>query len=227
VEKFEINRYFRALTIGERTYTILFMILTKRQKQLLDYIKDEIQSNGLPPTISEMTKALKVKSKNAVAKLLASLEKKELISRDSKARGIKVFDEFGNEIRTGSMSIPLLGSVPAGGPVMVEENIEEWINLPSSLLRGRKDVFLLQVRGDSMINAGILEGDLVIVRPIREVRSGDIVVALLHDEVTVKRFIEIHNRKYLKPENPKYENIYPQDEWTIQGKVMGVIRRLE
>ena len=125
------------------------------------------------------------------------------------------------------VAIPLIGTVPAGSPVMVEENIEEWINLPSSLTRNRKDVFLLKVRGDSMKDAAIWEGDLVIVRPVREVKSGDIVVALLHDEATVKRFIEIKGRKYLKPENLKYQNIYPEGEWMIQGKVVGVIRQLE
>ncbi|MBI4050852.1 MAG: transcriptional repressor LexA [Candidatus Doudnabacteria bacterium] len=203
------------------------MTITHRQKELLDVIRDKIQSKGLPPTVSEMAKALGVKSKNAVAKLLAGLEEKGLIKRDGSARGIRVFDEFGNEVRSGTLAIPVLGSIPAGSPIMVEQHVEEWVNLPNTLLRGRKDVFLLQVRGDSMIGAGILEGDLVIVRPGREVKSGDIVVALLHDEATVKRFIEIRGRRYLKPENPKYENIYPEEEWTVQGKVVGVIRRLE
>lgn len=204
------------------------MDLTKRQKQLFEFIKSEVLNKGLPPTLSEMAKALRVSSKNAVSKLLSALQEKELIKRDGTARGIKVRDEFGNEVQSGSVAIPLLGSVPAGGPVMVEEHIEEWINLTNSLIRGRKDVFLLQVRGDSMIGAGILEGDLVIVKPTtREVRNSDIVVALLHDEATVKRYIEIGGRRYLKPENPKYANIYPDDEWTIQGKVVGVIRQLE
>lgn len=201
--------------------------LTKRQKQLFDFIAAEIKERGIPPTISEMARALKVKSKNSIAKLLSALEDKDLIKRDGTARGIQVFDEFGNEFQAGSVNVPLLGTVPAGGPVMVEENIEEWINLPNSLISGRKDVFLLQVRGDSMQGAGILEGDLVIVKPVREVRSGDIVVALLHDEATVKRFIEINKHRYLKPENPKYQNIYPEEEWTVQGKVVGVIRQLE
>lgn len=201
--------------------------ITSRQKQLLDFIKESVQARGLPPTVSEMAKALKVKSKNAIAKLLRSLEGQGFIKRDGTARGIRVRDEFGNEISAGLSSVPLLGTVPAGGPIMVEEHVEEWINLPASLTRGRKDVFLLQVRGDSMVGAGILEGDLVIVKPTREVRSGDIVVALLHDEATVKRFIEIRGRRYLKPENVKYENIYPEDEWTVQGKVVGVIRQLE
>ena len=203
------------------------MKITQRQKELFDYIKNEIQDRGLPPTVSEMAKFLRVSSKNAVAKLLSALEELELIKRDGSARGIRLFDGFGNKIMPGTFSAPLLGTVPAGGPIVVEEHVEEWINLPSSLTRGRKDVFLLQVRGDSMERAGILEGDLVIVKPTREVRNGDIVVALLHDEATVKRFIEIKGRKYLKPENPKYQNIYPQDEWTVQGKVMGVIRQLE
>src|SRR3989344_6274107 len=187
-------------------------MITKRQKELLDFIKDTIQDNGIPPSVSEMAKALRVKSKNAIAKLLSSLAAHGLISKDGTARGIRVSDEYGNEIRSGSIAVPVLGSISAGTPVMVEENIEEWVNLPSSLIRGRKDVFLLQVRGDSMIGAGILEGDLVIVKPTREVRNNDIVVALLHDEATVQRFIEIKGRRYLKPENPKYENIYPQDE---------------
>ena len=183
--------------------------------------------HGLPPSVSEMAKALRVKSKNAVVKLLRGLEEGKLVRLDGTARGIEVFDEFGNEIQAGAVAVPVLGSVPAGGPLVVEQHIEEWINLPQSLTRGRKDVFLLQVRGDSMTGAGILQKDLVIVKPTRDVRSNDIVVALLHDEATVKRFVEINGRKYLKPENSKYQNIYPEDEWTVQGKVVGVIRRLE
>lgn len=203
------------------------MELTNRQKQLFNYIKSQVQARGIPPTISEMASALQVKSKNAIAKLLRILEEQNLIRRDGSARGIQVFDEFGNEISAGSVAVPILGTVPAGGPMLVTEHIEDWVNLPDTLLRGRRDVFLLKVRGDSMIGAGILEGDLVIVKPTREAKSGDIVVALLHDEATVKKFIDINGRKYLKPENPKYQNIYPSDEWTVQGKVVGVIRQLE
>lgn len=202
-------------------------MLSSRQKQLLDFIKETVQENGFPPTLSEMARALRVKSKNAVAKLLRSLEDQDFIKRDGTARGIQIKDEFGNDIRAGAVPVPVLGTITAGQPIMVEQNIEEWVNLPNSLVKNRKDVFLLQVKGDSMVGAGILEGDLVIVRPTREVKNRDIVVALLHDEATVKRFMEISGRKYLKPENPKYQNIYPQDEWTVQGKVVGVIRELE
>lgn len=203
------------------------MKLTLRQKALLDYLVRTVREHGLPPTLSEMARALKVSSKNAVAKLLAALEDKGFIKRDGTARGIRVFDEFQNEIQAGTVVVPILGTIPAGSPIVVEEHVEDWVNLPHSLLRGRRDVFLLKVRGDSMSGAGILEKDLVIVKPTREARSGDIVVALLRDEATVKRFIEIRGRRYLKPENPKYENIYPEDEWIIQGKVVGVIRQLE
>lgn len=202
-------------------------MITKRQKELFDLIKKTIQDKGIPPTVSEMARGLGVASKNAVAKLLAALEEEGLVKRDGTARGIQVRDEFGNEVQAGVTAVPLVGTVPAGSPIMVEENIEEWVNLPSSLVKHRQDVFLLQVRGDSMTRAGILEGDLVIVKPVREVKDGDIVVALLHDEATVKRFVQINGRRYLKPENAKYQNIYPDDEWTVQGKVVGVIRQLE
>lgn len=203
------------------------MNITKRQKELLNHIIATVRDKGFPPTVSEMAKALGVSSKNAVAKLLSSLEEHGFIKRDGTARGIQVFDEHQNEVQAGAVAVPILGRIPAGSPLRVEEQVEDWVNLPQSLIRGRKDVFLLKVRGDSMVGAGILAGDLVIVKPTREAKSGDIVVALLHDEATVKRFLEIRGRKYLKPENPKYQNIYPQEEWTIQGKVVGVIRQLE
>jgi repressor LexA len=201
--------------------------ITKRQKELLTFIVQQIRDHKLPPSISEMAIYLKVKSKNAVAKLLDSLEKEGFIKTSGKARGIEVLNSMGEILQKGLIPIPLLGNIQAGTPHMAEEQIEEWINLPSSLIKGRRDVFLLKVRGDSMVNAGIYEGDLVIVRPTKDVKNNDIVVALLHDEATVKRFIQIKNRAYLKAENPDYKNIYPKEEWMVQGKVVGVIRNLE
>jgi repressor LexA len=201
--------------------------ITKRQKELLSYIVQQIRDHKLPPSISEMASYLKVKSKNAVAKLLDSLEEQGFIKTSGKARGIEVLNALGESLQKGLIAVPLLGHIQAGSPHLAEEQIEEWINLPSSLIKGRRDVFLLKVRGDSMINAGIYEGDLVIVRPTKEIKNNDIVVALLHDEATVKRFIQIKNRAYLKAENPDYKNIYPKEEWMVQGKVVGVIRNLE
>lgn len=201
--------------------------LTDKQNQLLKFIISEIRENGMPPSISEMATYLKVSSKNGVAKLLDQLEEKGYIETNGKARGITVLESLGQSLLKGLVRAPILGSIQAGLPTLAEENIEEWVNLPQTLTKNRRDVFLLRVRGDSMKNAGILEDDLVIVKPTKDVKHGDIVVALLHDEATVKRFIKVQNRVYLKPENDNYQNIYPKEEWTVQGKVVGVIRHLE
>ncbi len=201
--------------------------LTPRQKELLDFIIKQVRDHNLPPSISEMATHLKVKSKNAVAKLLSALEEGRYIKTSGKARGITVLNSLSESLEKGFIKVPVLGRVQAGSPHLAEEQIEEWINLPQTLIRGRRDVFLLRVRGDSMINAGIFDGDLVIVRPTREAKHNEIVVAILHDEATVKRFVQIKNRSYLKAENPDYKNIYPKEEWMVQGKVVGVIRNLE
>ncbi len=201
--------------------------LTPKQKQLLDLLSDEIRTQGLPPSISEIAKGLKLKSKNAVSKLLKSLEEKGFIRRSSKARGIEVLNPEGEAMGLGMISLPIIGRVTAGLPMLAEEQIEDWLNLPASLVRGRKDVFLLRVQGRSMKDAGILDGDLVIVKQQKLAEINDIVVALLDDEATVKRLVKKDNKFYLKAENKEYPNIYPEHEWSIQGKVIGVIRRLE
>ncbi len=201
--------------------------ITQRQKELLQFIIKQVREYNLPPSISEMATYLKVKSKNGVAKLLNALESEGFIRISGKARGIEVLKTLGESLQKGLIRVPLLGAIQAGVPTLAEEQIEEWINLPSSLIKGRRDVFLLKVRGGSMINAGIFEGDLVIVRPTKEAKNNEIVVALLHDEATVKRLVYVKNRAYLKAENPDYKNIYPKEEWSVQGKVVGVIRNLE
>jgi repressor LexA len=201
--------------------------LTPKQQKLLEYLTDEIRTSGLPPTISEMARSLKLKSKNAVAKLLNALQEKGYVRKSGKARGIEVLDPEGEGIGKGMFSIPIIGRVTAGLPMLAEEQIEDWLTLPTSLIRGRKDVFLLKVQGLSMKDAGILNGDLVIVKQQKIADVNDIVVALLEDEATVKRLVKKDNRFYLKAENKDYPNIYPEHEWSIQGKVVGVIRRLE
>lgn len=224
------------LTKGERSFTILYMserqdknleALSVKQAKLLGFIIDEIREQNMPPSISEMARHLKVSSKNAVAKLLNQLEQKGYIKNTGKARGIQILNSIGQSMQKGMVAAPLLGSIQAGMPTVAEQYIEDWINLPETLVKNRRDVFLLRVKGDSMKDAGILESDLVIVKPTKDVKTKDIVVALLHDEVTVKRFIKIQNRAYLKPENENYKNIYPQEEWTVQGKVVGVIRKID
>jgi repressor LexA len=203
------------------------MSITKRQQELLRYIIKQIREHNLPPSVSEMADYLGVSSKNAVAKLLRSLQEGGYIAVTGKARGISVLNSLNESVQKGMVRVPILGSIQAGSPHLAEEYIEDWINLPQTLIKSRRDVFLLRVRGDSMINAGIHEEDLVIVRPTQDVRNNDIVVALLHDEATVKRFVQIKNRSYLKAENPDYANIYPKEDWMVQGKVVGVIRNLE
>ena len=203
------------------------MSITDRQKQLLKFITKQIREHNMPPSISEMAEFLEVKSKNAVAKLLDALEGDGYIKTSGKARGITVLNSLSDSLEKGFIRVPVLGSIQAGSPHLAEEQIEDWVNLPQTMIKGRRDVFLLKVRGESMVNAGIYEGDLVIVRPTKEAKNNDIVVALLHDEATVKRFVQVKNRAYLKAENPDYPNIYPKEEWMIQGKVVGVIRNLE
>lgn len=205
--------------------------LTPKQKQLLDLLTDTVRNQGLPPSFSEMANILKLKSKNAISKLLKSLESKGYIRRSGKARGIEVLNPEGDAIGLGTISVPLIGRVTAGLPMLAEEQIEDWLNIPASLIRGRKDVFLLRVMGMSMKDAGILDKDLVIVRQQKTAEPNDIVVALLDDEATVKRLVKEKTSAgsafYLKAENKEYPNIYPEHEWSIQGKVIGVIRRME
>jgi repressor LexA len=200
--------------------------LTPKQKNLLDYLTDEIRTKGLPPSISEIASAFRLKSKNAVSKLLRALEEKGYVRTTGKARGIEVLNPEGEPLGRGMMSIPLLGRITAGLPMLAEEQIEDWLNLPASLVRGRKDVFLLRVQGMSMKDAGVLDKDLVLVKQQKIADVNDIVVALLEDEATVKRLVKKDNKFFLKAENKEFPNIYPETEWSIQGKVMGVIRQL-
>ncbi|MBI2607221.1 MAG: transcriptional repressor LexA [Candidatus Doudnabacteria bacterium] len=211
--------------------------LNHKQKKLLEFITDEIQGRGLPPSVSEMAAYLKVKSKNAVAKMLNVLEDSGLIRRSGKARGVEVLTAQGSVVSRGLINLPIIGRITAGLPMLAEEQIEDWLNLPTSLIKGRKDVFLLRVQGMSMKDAGILEKDLVLVKQQKIAEPGDIVVALLEDEATVKRLVKStkggsasggkDTKFFLKAENKAYPNIYPEHEWSIQGKVIGVVRNLE
>lgn len=198
--------------------------LTPKQRKLLSFIVREVRERRMPPTFSQMAKAIGVSSKNAVAKLLNRLEAAGYIHRNSSARGIEVVKTLGETLSLDTVSVPLIGQVVAGMPVLAEENIEGHAILPADLVGGFQNTFLLGVRGDSMKDAGILEGDRVLVRSGVESDHNDIVVACIEGETTLKRFIRRGGGAYLKAENPAYPDIHPASEWTIQGKVIAVMR---
>ncbi len=198
--------------------------LTARQQAVLKFISRFIEEHSYPPTYQEIADAFGIVSKHGVVRHLDALERKGYITRDNTlARSIRiVHPEY--TPATDTMQIPMVGRVAAGYPVLAEENIEDYVILPRTLVKSEGRYFALRVHGDSMINAGILDGDMVIVQSTNRARPGDIVVALIGDEVTVKRLVEQNGEKFLKAENPAYPNIYPRSEWRIQGRVVGLIR---
>lgn len=194
--------------------------LTQRQQQVLDFIRRHTRERGYPPSVREIGGALGLTSSSTVHGHLARLEGKGYIRRDpTKPRAIELVGE-----RTRVVSVPLVGQITAGQPILAVENVEETYPLPHDLV-GHEDVFMLRVRGDSMINAGILDGDLVLVRRQPTAQNGDIVVALLDDEATVKRFYRESGRVRLQPENDAMEPIIAGDV-AILGKVIGLFRRM-
>ncbi len=199
--------------------------LTEKQKQILKLIADKVKDVGFPPTMQELADELGVKSKNAIFKHLEALEKKGYIRRAAGgARGITILESLGFLDSAGIHSVPLVGSVAAGSPILAEENIERYVPVPNYLTQNGGEYFALRVKGDSMIEAGILDGDLVIVRSTPYAENGDIVVALSGEEATVKRLLIQGSQKFLKPENEMYELIPLTEEWSIIGKVVSLIR---
>lgn len=197
--------------------------LTRRQQEVFDLIVKFIEEREYPPTVQELADLLGVSSKNAIAKHLHALMQKGYIAHDSTARGIRILQNTAGE-SSDTVSVPVLGKVAAGFPILAQENVSTHIPIPRQMIQREGRYFALRVNGDSMINAGILDGDLVLVLATPHVRHGDIVVALIGDDVTVKRLIVQGNRKFLQAENPDYPNLYPQEEWSIQGKVVGLMR---
>lgn len=199
--------------------------LTKRQKEILDFVIHEIETRGIPPSLREIRDAMHMKSFQGAAAQLKALEQKGYIARLPYARGIRVLkkssgfsDQVGN-----TLSIPLLGEVHAGLPMLAEENIEKYVAVGRQALKGAKQAFLLRVRGDSMVNAGIFEGDIAIISSQSTAENGDIVVALLENEVTLKRFHRVDQYVALLPANEKYSPIIGK-AFSIQGKCIGLLR---
>jgi repressor LexA len=200
--------------------------LTVRQKEILRYILATIKKSGYPPSIREIGKAMGIKSLGGVTCHLNALEKKGHIKRGSNHRSIRVLPTA-KEITEGSteiVSLPLLGRIAAGEPILAEQNIEDWIPLPKFLVRGNRDVFLLRVKGDSMKEDHILDGDLIVVRHQMDAENGEIIVAVIDGEATVKRFYRQGDHVRLQPANQDFKPIVVRGDFRICGKVIGLFR---
>jgi repressor LexA len=214
------------------------MDLTKRQQEIFDFIRKYSAKYGYPPTVRDIGKAVGLASSSTVHAHLANLERIGLLRRDpSKPRAIELFDRAIDNVdrAVGTAvdsvrsivrpdSLPLLGSVAAGQPILAEENVEDYISVPEAA-GGSSGEYLLRIRGDSMKNAGIVEGDLVVVRPQETARDGEIVVALLGEEATVKRFFRESDHVRLQPENDAMDPIRSK-EVKILGRVVGLLRSM-
>jgi len=203
--------------------------LTKRQQEIFEFIKKYSARTGYPPTVRDIGKAVGLASSSTVHAHLANLEKLGLLRRDpSKPRAIELLDkavDAAKSVVSGPSGLPLVGRVAAGQPILADENIEDYVDVPA-IAGGGKGGFLLAVHGDSMIDAGILDGDHVVVRNEETANDGDIVVALVGDEeATVKRFFKEADYVRLAPENPAMEPILTRDV-SIVGRVVGVLRKV-
>jgi repressor LexA len=206
-------------------------VLTGRQQEIWDYLVEYVEGHGYPPTVREIGERVGLASPSTVHAHLANLERAGYLKRDpTKPRALELTGLNRRvESKTTRDALPLLGEIAAGGPLLAEQNIEEYVTLPDQLIRGGAD-FVLRVKGDSMIDAGILDGDLVVVRKSDTAVNGDIVVALAGDdeaadEATVKRYFRENGRIRLQPENETMEPIYAKHV-DILGKVVGVFRSL-
>lgn len=202
---------------------------TARQKEILDFIQEHVEFNGYPPTYREIGKRFGISSTFGVKRHIDALIKKGFLSSESNQSRTLSIISLNNKPSVASANfaqIPIVGRVAAGQPILAEENIEGNISIDMNIIRNKSGCFGLKVHGDSMVNAGIMEGDLVIVSPQKEAVNGDIVIALLGDEATMKRFFKTENKIILHPENESYTDIEVtnQENFNLVGKVIGVFR---
>lgn len=203
----------------------MYSDLTGRQAAILNFIKNELQKRGYPPSVREIGQAVGLSSSSTVHGHLAQLEEKGYIRRDpTKPRAIEILDGNNNFVRKEIINVPVVGKVTAGQPILAVENVEDTFPLPLDFVNN-DNVFMLSVRGESMIEAGIFDNDYVLVRQQNYAKNGDIVVALIEDEATVKTFYKEKDYVRLQPENSSMEPIYVRDV-SILGKVVGVFRKL-
>ena len=199
--------------------------ISQKQSEILEYIKSEILKRGYPPAVREI-QAVNLKSTSSVHSHLETLEKNGYIRRDStKPRAIEIIDDMFNLTRRDLVQVPMIGRVAAGEPLLAQENIEDYFPIPAELMPNNQ-VYMLQVQGESMINAGILDGDYVLVEQCNTASNGQMVVALVEDGATVKTFYKEEGIYRLQPENDTMSPIIVQ-EVTILGKVIGVFRMMK
>ena len=197
--------------------------ISKKQKEILEYIKSQILERGFPPAVREICEAVNLKSTSSVHSHLETLEKNGYIRRDpTKPRAIEILDDSFNLTRREMVNVPIIGQVAAGEPILAQENIENYFPIPTEFMPNNK-TFLLKVKGESMINAGILDGDMVLVEQTPSASNGQMVVALVDDGATVKTFYKEEGIFRLQPENDTMDPIIVTDV-TILGKVIGVFR---
>ena len=197
--------------------------ITPKQSEILEYIKEEILERGYPPAVREICEAVHLKSTSSVHSHLETLEKNGYIRRDpTKPRAIEICDDSFQMVRTEMVSLPVIGQVAAGQPILAEANIDSYFPVPAELVPTGES-FVLNVKGDSMINAGIFSGDQIFVNACNTAHNGDTVVALIDDSATVKTFYNENGHIRLQPENDTVEPIIV-DDCQILGKVFGVFR---
>ena len=197
--------------------------ITAKQKEILEYIKATILKKGYPPTVREICEAVRLKSTSSVHSHLETLEQNGYIRRDpTKPRAMEILDDTFALTRREMVQIPIIGTVAAGQPILAEENIEDYFPVPAEMLPN-SEIFMLRIKGESMINAGIFDGDRVIVQQTSVAQNGDIVVALIDDSATVKRFYKEDGHYRLQPENDTMEPIIVPN-LDILGKVIGLFR---
>ena len=199
--------------------------ISAKQKEILEYIKSEILSKGYPPAVREICEAVDLKSTSSVHSHLETLEKNGYIRRDpTKPRAIEIIDDNFNLTRREVVNVPIIGQVAAGQPLLAVENIENYFPIPTEFMPNA-ETFMLKVKGDSMINAGIFNGDKILVQKQSDAQNGDIVVALVDDSATVKTFYKEDGHFRLQPENDTMDPIIV-NECSILGKVFGIMRFL-
>ena len=198
--------------------------ISAKQQEILDFLKSEILNKGFPPAVREICEAVHLKSTSSVHSHLETLEKNGYIRRDpTKPRAIEILDDPFNLIRREVVNVPLVGTVAAGQPILAVENVESYFPIPAEYMPNAQ-TFMLEVKGDSMINVGILSGDKVIVEQRNTARNGEMVVALVEDSATVKTFYKENGYIRLQPENDYMDPIIVHGEVRILGKVIGVLR---